>query len=119
VQSADDVRLREQAPLLIQATRGATDPAVPDTSCWDIRTLLADTRLVDILWADGVGQEHSQRISAMVSSAPAGGVKSTPDPSPDVAAGDYRMWCDVQGHAAGQTGALVVTPATEPATTSA
>ena len=30
---------------------------------------------------------------------------------PDVAAGQYRMWCDVPGHAeAGQTGTLVVNP---------
>jgi nitrite reductase (NO-forming) len=32
----------------------------------------------------------------------------------DVAAGDYRMWCDVPGHAAaGQVGTLVVKAATE------
>jgi plastocyanin len=38
---------------------------------------------------------------------------------PDVTAGEYRMWCDVPGHAAaGQTGTLVVTPATEPAAAS-
>lgn len=35
---------------------------------------------------------------------------------PEVAAGEYRMWCDVPGHAAaGQTGTLVVTPAVESA----
>jgi uncharacterized cupredoxin-like copper-binding protein len=38
---------------------------------------------------------------------------------PDVAAGEYRMWCDVPGHAAaGQTGTLVVNPPSAPATTS-
>ena len=32
---------------------------------------------------------------------------------PDVAAGEYRMWCDVPGHAqAGQVGTLVVKAAT-------
>jgi nitrite reductase (NO-forming) len=31
---------------------------------------------------------------------------------PDVVPGDYRMWCDVPGHAAaGQTGTLMVKPA--------
>jgi uncharacterized cupredoxin-like copper-binding protein len=39
---------------------------------------------------------------------------------PDVAAGKYRMWCDVPGHAAaGQTGTLVVNPPSAPAGTSA
>jgi uncharacterized cupredoxin-like copper-binding protein len=39
---------------------------------------------------------------------------------PDVAAGEYRMWCDVPGHAAaGQTGTLVVNPPSAPAGTSA
>ena len=34
---------------------------------------------------------------------------------PDVEAGQYRMWCDMPGHAAaGQTGTLVVNPAPEP-----
>ena len=34
---------------------------------------------------------------------------------PDVAAGEYRMWCDMPGHAAaGQTGTLAVKAATEP-----
>src|SRR5262245_7736321 len=38
---------------------------------------------------------------------------------PDVAAGEYRMWCDVQGHAAmGQVGALNVKAATAPAVSS-
>ena len=38
---------------------------------------------------------------------------------PAVDAGQYRMWCDVPGHAAaGQTGTLVVTPAVEPPATS-
>jgi uncharacterized cupredoxin-like copper-binding protein len=37
---------------------------------------------------------------------------------PDVAAGEYRMWCDVPGHAnMGQVGALMVTAATSPSTT--
>jgi nitrite reductase (NO-forming) len=37
---------------------------------------------------------------------------------PAVPAGQYRMWCDVEGHAeAGMTGRLVVTQATAPATT--
>jgi uncharacterized cupredoxin-like copper-binding protein len=37
---------------------------------------------------------------------------------PDVAAGEYRMWCDVPGHAAaGQTGTLVVNPPTQPPAT--
>jgi uncharacterized cupredoxin-like copper-binding protein len=39
---------------------------------------------------------------------------------PAVAAGQYRMWCDVPGHAAaGQTGTLVVTPVTDADQTSA
>ena len=39
---------------------------------------------------------------------------------PDVAAGEYRMWCDVPGHAAaGQTGTLLVNPSSELAATSA
>ena len=34
---------------------------------------------------------------------------------PDVDSGEYRMWCDVQGHAnAGQVGTLVVNPSTGP-----
>jgi len=34
---------------------------------------------------------------------------------PDVEAGQYRMWCDMPGHAAaGQSGTLVVNPAPEP-----
>jgi plastocyanin len=34
---------------------------------------------------------------------------------PGVAAGEYRMWCDVPGHAAaGQTGTLVVSQPTDP-----
>jgi len=34
---------------------------------------------------------------------------------PEVVAGEYPMWCDVPGHAqAGQTGTLVVSPASEP-----
>ena len=34
---------------------------------------------------------------------------------PDVEAGEYRMWCDVAGHAAaGQVGSLVVNPSTGP-----
>jgi uncharacterized cupredoxin-like copper-binding protein len=38
---------------------------------------------------------------------------------PEVAAGEYPMWCDVPGHAAaGQTGTLGVTPAVEPAAAS-
>jgi uncharacterized cupredoxin-like copper-binding protein len=38
---------------------------------------------------------------------------------PDVAAGEYRMWCDVPGHvSAGQVGTLVVTAATENAAAS-
>ena len=38
---------------------------------------------------------------------------------PDVAAGEYRMWCDVQGHAEmGQVGALKVTAAPSPAVSS-
>ena len=38
---------------------------------------------------------------------------------PEVAAGEYRMWCDVPGHAAaGQSGTLVITPAVESAATS-
>ena len=38
---------------------------------------------------------------------------------PDVEAGQYRMWCDVPGHAAaGQTGTLVVNPAATPPETS-
>jgi nitrite reductase (NO-forming) len=39
---------------------------------------------------------------------------------PHVVAGEYRMWCDVPGHAAaGQTGTLVVNPPSAPAGTSA
>ena len=35
---------------------------------------------------------------------------------PAVAVGEYRMWCDMQGHAAmGQVGSLVVVPAPTPA----
>jgi uncharacterized cupredoxin-like copper-binding protein len=38
---------------------------------------------------------------------------------PDVAAGEYRMWCDVPGHAnMGQVGALKVNAATGPAVSS-
>jgi uncharacterized cupredoxin-like copper-binding protein len=38
---------------------------------------------------------------------------------PDVAVGEHRMWCDVQGHAQmGQVGALVVVPAPAPTSTS-
>jgi uncharacterized cupredoxin-like copper-binding protein len=35
---------------------------------------------------------------------------------PAAAVGEYRMWCDMQGHAAmGQVGSLVVVPAATPA----
>ena len=37
---------------------------------------------------------------------------------PGVAVGEYRMWCDVQGHAAmGQVGSFVVVPAPSPTPT--
>ena len=107
---AGDSKAAADATVLeVNLGRFVIEPAVVEAPAGDLelRVTNVDPDMVHDLVVNGKG---TRRLAP--------GQSQTLE-MPDVAAGEYRMWCDVQGHAnAGQVGALVVTPSSGPVATS-